>query len=93
MLILIWKYTVFSQDFNVELPSDEGILIARFMASLWMHTFMEVEERQGLFMMKYAINHHENFENHYIAFFFGMITTTMDYFLEILVIIILTSKT
>ena len=43
-------------------------------------------------MMKYAVNHHKNFTNPYAAFYFGFFTTTMSYFLEILMIVLVTGK-
>ena len=61
MLSCIWKYTIESKSFLGEVPKDSLILIARFLASLWLHIALEVEERQGMFMMKYAVNHHKNF--------------------------------
>jgi hypothetical protein len=63
MLSCVLKYTFDSKKFLNEVPKDNLILIGRFLASIWMHIALEVEERQGLFMMKYAVNHHQHFEN------------------------------
>jgi len=93
MLCCIWRYTAYNENFLEDVPKDHWVLIARFMASLWMHTYLEMDETQGLLMMKYAVNHHENFANPYAAFYFGFVTNTMWLFLEALIIILLTSKT
>ena len=63
MLISVFKYTLDGKKFLSVLPKDNLILIARFLASIWMHVMLEVEERQGMFMMKYAVNHYQHFEN------------------------------
>lgn len=92
MITCVYKYTAQAKDFLTEVPNDRLILIARFMASLFMHIYLEVEERQGMYMMKYAVNHHDNFHNPYVAFLFGFISLTLGYFIEVCVIIILTGK-
>ena len=54
---------------------------------------MESEERTSLQMMKYAIYHHDHFENAFVAFIFGLISLLINYIIEFSVIMILTNKT
>ena len=44
-------------------PESTMILLARFSASIFMHTSVEKDVRNGLNMMKYALNHRANFIN------------------------------
>ena len=50
------------------------VFIARFVASMWTHIFLEKDIQQGIGMMKYVVNHYTNFENPYAAFMFGFLT-------------------
>lgn len=44
---------------------------ARLVCSILMHLCVESDIRQGLRMMKYAVNHHESFDYPKCAFFVG----------------------
>jgi len=92
IIVCIWKYVAVGSTFNKGVPKDELILIARFLASLFMHVCLERTERTNLSMMKYAVNHHEKFHNPYAAFAFGFVSLMVTYTIEITVIIILTGK-
>ena len=49
--------------FKIERAKNIDMMIARFMASMMMHINVENHIRNGLSMMKYAVNHYENFES------------------------------
>ena len=65
--------------------------IARFLASMFMHINVEKDVKQGINMMKYAFNHHENFTNVYAAFMFGLLQTIICIIVEFNVMLILTT--
>ena len=67
------------------------MLIARFMASMMMHINVEMDVRAGLSMMKYAVNHHEDFTSVYPAFLIALLLTIIDFLVEINVMVILSS--
>ena len=92
IIVCIWKYVAYGDEFQKHYPKDELILIARFLASLFMHVCLERGERSALSMMKYAVNQHEEFHNPYAAFAFGFVSLMVNYLIEITVIIILTGK-
>ena len=92
MIACIFMYVAYDRTFLTKYPDDNLILMARFLASLFMHICMEAEERRGLRMMKYAINHSEDFHNPYVAFLFGFVSVSINYMVEVCVILILTSK-
>lgn len=58
---------------------------------MFMHIAVEKDVRSGMNMMKYAVNHHTHFENPHAAFLFGLLFFTVSYFVEINVMIVLTS--
>ena len=45
------------KTFNISPPESTMILLARFSASIFMHVSVEKDVRNGLLMMKYALNH------------------------------------
>lgn len=92
MIVCIWKYAAYNSKFLSSYPADPLILIARFVASLFMHVRLQPLERLGLSMMKYAVNHHEKFHNPVAAFMFGFVSLMINYFVEVTVIIILTGQ-
>jgi len=49
------------------------LVCGRFLASMLMHINVERDVKVGLNMMKYALNHRENFTNLYPAFFVGFL--------------------
>lgn len=64
-------------------------MLARFLGSLMMHINVEKDVRQGLTMMKYALNHPKNFTNVHAAFFLGFLTTIVSLMIEINCMVIL----
>lgn len=90
MVICVWVYAQ-DKNFLIEPPKDKIILIARFVASMFMHIAVEKDVRSGMNMMKYAVNHHDHFVNPAAAFLFGLLFYMVSYFVEINVMIVLTS--
>ena len=60
---------------------------------MFMHIAVEKDVRSGMNMMKYAVNHHDHFENPAAAFLFGFLLYVISYMVEINVMIVLTSMT
>lgn len=58
---------------------------------MFMHIAVEKDVRSGMNMMKFAVNHHEHFVNPAAAFLFGFLYFIISYFVEINVMIVLTS--
>lgn len=52
-------------------PNNAQTMGARLVCSILMHLCVESDIRQGLRMMKYAVNHHESFDYPKCAFFVG----------------------
>ena len=50
-------------------------MAARFIAAMMMHLNVEKDVRNGLSMMKYAVNHYQNFHNVHVAFFIAFMLT------------------
>ena len=69
------------------------MLIARFIAAMFMHINVEKDVRNGIAMMKYAVNHHDHFTNVYPAFIIAWLYTQNSFLVEINVMIILSSLT
>ena len=67
------------------------MMVARFVASMMMHINVEKDVRNGIQMMKYAVNHYENFNNVVPAFVMGLNSTILSLIVEINVMIILSS--
>jgi len=67
------------------------MLIARFVASMMMHVSCEKDVRNGITMMKYAINHYKDFSNPYAAWFIAFLATIIGFITEMNVMIILSS--
>ena len=49
------------------------IVFARFICGIVLHVFLSAELKQGLTMMKYAVNHSWKFDNYWIAFMSGFL--------------------
>ena len=62
-----------SNEFIIFPASGLDLMCARFIGSMLMHINVEKDVRQGLMMMKYAVNHRENFHNVYPAYFVGFL--------------------
>ena len=58
---------------------------------MMMHMACEKEIRNGINMMKYSINHYENFTNPYAAFFIAFISMVISFITEFNVMMILSS--
>ena len=67
------------------------MVACRFIASMMMHINCEKDVRNGIQMMKYAVNHRENFNNVYPAFFMGFMVMLISFIVEINVMLILAS--
>ena len=82
-----FEYTV---GYSLITPSDTYVmLVARFMSSLMMHINVEKDVKNGIYMMKYAVNHYQDFTNPYMAFTFGFISMVVSIIVELNVMIIL----
>lgn len=68
-------------------------MVVRFLGSLMMHINVEKDIRKGLSMMKYAINHSENFTNVYPSFFLGFLCCIISIMIEANCMIILVTLT
>ena len=60
---------------------------------MMMHLNVEKDVRNGITMMKYAVNHRENFVNLECAFFISYLLTLCSFAVEITVILVLVSFT
>ncbi len=56
-----------------------------------MHLNIEKDVRNGISMMKYAVNHPEHFKNVHIGFFIGYLLTITSLIIEITVVLVLVS--
>lgn len=88
---LVWNYALTSTKFVMNPASSFQLIVARFLASMLMHLQVEKEAQLGLTLMKYSINHHENFTTPYPAFFLAFLHFLVNISVEVNVIIILTS--
>lgn len=91
MIMCIWKYAATYDGFAIRPVKTLDMMIARFIASVMMHINVEKDVRVGISMMKYVVNHFDNFTNPYPPFFLGMIGTIISLIVEINVMIILSS--
>lgn len=67
------------------------MMVARFVASMMMHINVEKDVRGGINMMKYAVNHPDNFNNVMPSFFMALNATIISLIVEVNVMIILSS--
>ena len=67
------------------------MIVARFVASFMMHLNVEPDVRRGIAMMKYVVNHTENFTNVGPAFFLAWLLTIISLIIEFNVMMILTT--
>ena len=91
MIMCIWKYAQTNEGFAIRPVKTLDMMIARFIASAFMHINVEKDVRAGISMMKYAINHFENFTNPYPPFFIGLLQFIISVFVEINVMFILSA--
>jgi len=62
---------MYDPNFGKVAPASTILLIARFAATMFMHIAVEKDVNNGLTMMKYVVNHRDNFVNHNAPFFLG----------------------
>ena len=91
MILCVWKYAYSNDKFAVRPAESLDMMVARFVASMMMHINVEKDVRMGIQMMKYAVNHSENFNNVVPAFVMGLNATILSLIVEINVMIILSS--
>ena len=58
-------------QFKITMPASMSVLAARFVCSIMMHLQVSSDEAQGLHMMKYLVNHPEEFAAPTLAFLVG----------------------
>ena len=90
-IVCIWIYAWQTSTFMITPAATIDMIIARFLGSLMMHINVEKEIRAGLTMMKYAVNHHENFTNVYPAFVIAWSSVIINLTVEANVMIILST--
>ena len=61
---------------------DIWTVFARFICGIVLHVALSAELKQGLGMMKYAVNHHWKFYNYKLAFLAGLLQASMVIFVE-----------
>ena len=91
LLGLCWKFAYESETFNIRPATGLDMMSARFIASMFMHINTERDVRAGISMMKYAVNHHDNFTNVVPAFIIALMLTLCSFLVEINVMLILSS--
>jgi hypothetical protein len=67
------------------------LIAARFIGSMIMHINTEKEVQQGINLMKYSVNHYEEFTNPYAAFLLAFLHFLVSISVELNVMIIYTS--
>lgn len=87
----IWSYANYNRGFYIRPVRSIDMMIARFVASMFMHINVEKDVRSGISKMKYVVNHWMNFSNPYPPFFLGLTSTIIGLIVEINVMIILSS--
>ena len=60
-------------NFEIVFPADLATMAARFICTILMHLQVESDIRQGLRMMKYSVNHSEDFSGPFNAFLIGFL--------------------
>jgi len=91
MIVCIWNYAWTNDEFAIRPVKSIDMMICRFLASVMMHINVEKDVQAGIKMMKYVVNHHENFTNPYPPFFLGLVSSIISLIVEVNVMIILTS--
>ena len=72
-LLSMVEYVVlgFAGPTKISMPKSVQILVLRFISTLLIHLQVEGDVTQGLRMMKYAVNHMDEFSAPISAFFIG----------------------
>ena len=73
MLFFIWFMVWTYDSFEIIFPKDVPTLAARFTCTILMHLQVESDIRQGLRMMKYLLNHSEDFSSPFNAYLIGLL--------------------
>jgi len=93
LVFFIWYYAIndigLVEFLNVR--DSYEILCVRFIASLMMHLNVEKDLRNGISMMKYCVNHWQNFNNLGSAFCVSFLLTISSILIEFTVIEVLIS--
>jgi len=90
-MILFVISCIVSDYFVVVFPDNVFALGARFVCTILMHLQVESDTRQGLSMLKYTVNHWEEFRNPKIAFTIGTMQMIGGIATEVCCIIYLSS--
>ena len=72
---------------------DIWTVFARFICGIVLHVSLSAELKQGLTMMKYAVNHRWKFINYKIAFMSGLMQASMIIFVEFINVMALLTNT
>jgi len=92
MMILFIAFMIWTYDtFEIKFPADLAVLAARFICTILMHLQVESDIRQGLRMMKYVLNHVDDFSGPVNAFFVGWLQMVGGLLAEIACIVYLCS--
>jgi len=84
-------YYSYKDGFKIFPAQGLDLVCARFLCSMMMHINVEKDCRTGLAMMKYAVNHRDNFTYVYPPFFIGLFQFIISVFVEINVMFILSA--
>ena len=91
LIFMIWYHAINETNFIIIENDGLEVICVRFIASMLMHLNVEKDVRNGIQMMKYAVNHSENFVNLDVGFFIGFMLTICSFGVEITVILVLVS--
>ena len=81
----------FNEDF-APFPEDATIGLTRYFCGLILHVYLSQETRQGLDMMKYAVNHPYKFRKWYVAYLIGLTQFSVLVTVELVNLIVLVSN-
>ena len=90
---MIWYNALANNNYIIIEKDGLGVICVRFIASMMMHLNVEKDVRNGISMMKYAVNHRENFVNLECGFFVAYLLTVCSFAVELTVILVLVSFT
>ena len=91
MIVAVWRYARVNDTFALIPPDSLDLALARFVAAMFMHINVEKDIKNGINLMKYVVNHSENFTNYYAPFMFGLLNAIICIIVELNVMLILTS--
>ena len=89
-VFFVWIYAN-GPKFQVKQADSFILIVARFISSMMMHLQVEQDLQLALTLMKYSVNHHENFTSPYPAFLLAFLHFINNVSVEINVILIFTS--